>query len=103
VEERKGKKPVMPESQRRALVESLKVVDEAILGYEEFDVGRVVEKIKPDVIVFGYDQKGMEKTVKDYIKEKGLEVKIVKIGKFGEDELDSSSKIKQKIIEHFKR
>jgi len=103
VEERKGKRPVMPESQRRALVESLKVVDEAILGYEEFDVGRVVEKIKPDVIVFGYDQKGMEKTVKDYIKEKGLEVKIVKIGKFGEDELDSSSKIKQKIIEHFKR
>jgi FAD synthetase len=103
VQKRKGKKPIMPENQRRALVESLKVVDEAILGYEEFDIGKVVEKIKPDVIVFGYDQKGMEKTVKDYIEAKRLKVKIVKIGKFGEDELDSSSKIKQKIIEHFER
>jgi hypothetical protein len=45
----------------------------------------------------------MEKTVKDYIEAKRLKVKIVKIGKFGEDELDSSSKIKQKIIEHFER
>jgi FAD synthetase len=103
VEKRKGKKPIMPENQRRALVESLKVVDEAILGYEEFDIGKVIEKIKPDVIVFGYDQNGMEKTVKSCIKIKGLKVKIVKIGRFREDELDSSSKIKQKIIEDFKR
>jgi FAD synthetase len=32
VEKAKGRRPVMPENQRRALVESLKVVDEAILG-----------------------------------------------------------------------
>jgi FAD synthetase len=103
VEKRKGKKPIMPENQRRALVESLKVVDEAILGYEEFDVGRVIEKIKPDIIVVGYDQKGMAQAVKNYIEKHGLKIKIVKISKFGEDELDSSLKIKQKIIEHFKR
>ncbi|MEM2971458.1 MAG: adenylyltransferase/cytidyltransferase family protein [Candidatus Bathyarchaeia archaeon] len=103
VEKRKGKKPIMPENQRRALVESLKVVDEAVLGYEEFDIGRVIEKIKPDVIVVGYDQDGMERMVKNYVEEKGLKIKVVKIGKFGEDELDSSSKIKQKIIEDFKR
>ncbi|MEM3626654.1 MAG: adenylyltransferase/cytidyltransferase family protein [Candidatus Bathyarchaeia archaeon] len=103
VEKRKGRRPVMPENQRRALVESLKVVDEAILGYEEFDIGKVIEKIKPDVIAVGYDQDGVEQTVKNYIKERGLRVKVVKIGKFGEDELDSSSKIKQKIIEDFKR
>jgi len=103
VEKRKGKKPIMPEHQRRALVESLKVVDEAILGFEEFDIGKVVEKIKPDVIVVGYDQDNMEQAVKNYVREKGLKIKIVKIGKFGEDELDSSSKIKQKIIEDFKR
>jgi FAD synthetase len=103
VERRKGKKPIVPESQRRALVESLRVVDEAILGYEEFDVGKVIEKIKPDVIAVGHDQDGMERAVKNYVKEKGLKIKVVKIGKFGEDKLDSSSKIKQKIIEHFRR
>lgn len=103
VEKRKGKKPIMSENQRRALVESLKVVDEAILGYEKFDIGKVIEKVKPDIVVVGYDQNGMEQTVKNYVKERGLKMKVVKIGKFGEDELDSSSKIKQKIIEDFKR
>jgi len=103
VEKRKGYRPVIPENQRRALVESLKVVDEAVLGYEEFDIGKVIEKIKPDVIAVGHDQDGMEKAVKDYIRDKGLKIKAVRIGKFSEDELDSSSKIRQKIIEHYKR
>jgi FAD synthetase len=104
VEKRKGVKPVIPENQRRALVESLKVVDEAILGYEDFNMGRVIEKIKPDVIAVGHDSHmtSMEQAVRNYVKETGLKVKIVKIGKFEADELDSSSKIKQKIVEHFK-
>jgi FAD synthetase len=105
VEKRKGIKPVIPENQRRALVESLKVVDEAILGYEDFNMEKVIEKIKPNIIAVGHDSHmtGMEQTVKDYVKAKGLKIKIVKIGKFEADELDSSSKIKQKIIEHLKR
>jgi len=103
VEKRRGTKPIIPENQRRALVDSLKVVDEAILGYEEFDIERVIEKIKPDVIALGYDRGDIEKNVRDYVTKKGLKIKIVKIGKFSEDELDSSSKIRQKIIEHFKR
>ena len=103
VEKRKDKKPIVSENQRRALVESLKVVDEALLGYEEFDIEKVVERIKPDVIAVGHDQDSMEQTVKNYVKEKGLKIRVVKIGKFGEDALNSSSKIKQKIIEHFKR
>jgi FAD synthetase len=105
VEKRKGKKPIMPENQRRALLESLKVVDEAILGYENFNMQKVIEKIKPDIIAIGHDSHitNMEQTVRNYVKEKGLKIKIVKIGKFSEDELDSSSKIKQKIIEDFKR
>ena len=56
----------MSEDQRRALVESLKVVDEAVLGYEGLDIGEVIEKIKPDVIALGYDQAEMEQEVKDY-------------------------------------
>jgi len=100
---RKGNKPIMPENQRRALVEALKVVNQAILGFENFDTGKVIEKIKPDVIAFGYDQDGMEKSVKNYIQKHGLDIKIVRIGKFEEDQMESSSKIKQKIIEDFQR
>jgi FAD synthetase len=79
----------------------LKVVDEAMLGYEKFDIGKVIEEIKPDVIAVGYDQKGIERTVKAYAKEKGLKLRVVRVGKFGEDDLDSSQKIKQKIAERF--
>ncbi len=103
VQETKGRKPVMPEGQRRALVESLKVVDEAVLGFENFDLGDVIDRIKPDVIALGYDQTGMERRVRDYIAKHGLSVDVVRVGKFEEDELDSSSKIRQKIVEKFAR
>ncbi len=105
VEKRKGRKPIMAENQRCALVESLKVVDKALLGYETFDLEEVIEKIKPDIIALGYDSHSgsIEREVRNHVKEKGLKIEIVKIGHFGEDELDSSSKIKQKIIENFKR
>lgn len=101
VKARKGKKPVMPEDQRRALVESLKVVDEAILGLEDFSIDKVIEKIKPDVIAVGHDQDGIEREVQKAIEQENFAVKVVKIGRFGKRELDSSSKIMRKIIESF--
>lgn len=99
VEKTKGKKPIMSEDQRRALVESLKVVDEAALGYENLDIGEVIGKIKPDVIALGYDQADIEREVKTYVAKHKLPVEVVRIGRFGENALDSSSKIKQKIID----
>jgi FAD synthetase len=103
VEKRRGEKPIIPENQRVTLVDSLKVVNKAILGYEDFSIEKAIEKIKPDVIAVGYDRGDIEQSVKDFVKKKRLKTKVVKIGKFGEDELDSSSKIKQKIIEHYRR
>jgi len=103
VEKRKGRKPIMPEDQRRALVESLKVVDEAVLGFEDFSLDDVIAKIKPDVIAMGYDQKDMTKAVEEAIARRGLKIRVVRIGKFGMDELDSSSEIKHRIIEEYKR
>jgi FAD synthetase len=99
VEKAKGRKPIMSEDQRCALVESLKVVDEALVGYEGLDIGVVIEKIKPDVIALGYDQLEMEQEVKTYISTHKVPVETVRIGKFAENTLDSSSKIKQKIID----
>jgi FAD synthetase len=103
VEKRRGEKPIIPENQRVALVDSLRIVDKAILGYEDFNIEKVMEKVKPDVIALGYDRADIEQSVEDFVNKRGLKIEVVKIGKFGEDELDSSSKIKQKIIEHYKR
>jgi len=101
VKARKRKTPVMPEDQRRALVESLKVVDEAILGLEDFSIDNVIEKIKPDVIAVGHDQDGIEKEVLKAIENEKFAIEVAKIGRFGKRELDSSSKIVRKIIESF--
>lgn len=103
VQDAKGRRPIMPENQRLALVESLKVVDDAVLGLEDFDVGDVIQRVKPDVIALGYDQEKMEKRVREYVEKNRLNVKVERVGKFGQDELDSSSKIRQKIVEKFSR
>ena len=103
VEKLKGAKPVFPEEQRRALVESLKIVDEAILGYEDLDMLRVIEKVKPDVIALGYDEEKVEKELQKLIAEKNLDVRVVRVTRFGEEDLTSSSKIKRKIVEKYKR
>ena len=103
VEKRKGKRTVMPEDQRRALVESLKVVDEAILGFEGFSIDKVIEKINPDVVAVGHDQEGIEREVRKAIEEKKFNVQVAKIGRFGKKELNSSSKIMRKIVESFNR
>jgi len=103
VEKRRGTKPIVPENQRRALVDSLKAVDDAVLGYEDFDIEKVIQKIKPDVIALGYDRSDIQQAVRDYVKENRLVIKVVKISKFENEELNSSSKIKQKIIRHYKR
>lgn len=99
VQKTKGRKPIMPENQRRMLVESLKVVDEAVLGFENFDIADVIDRIKPNVIALGHDQAAMEKQVGDYVNKQGLSIKVVQVGKFEEDELNSSSKIRQRIVE----
>ena len=103
VEKRKGKKPVMPEDQRRSLVEALKVVDEAILGFEDFSIDKVIEKLRPDVIAVGHDQEGIEREVRKAIAEKGINIQVAKIGRFGKKELNSSSKIVRKIVESYRR
>jgi len=85
----KGRRPVVPENERRMLVESLKVVDEAVLGSEDFNIGDVISTIRPDIIALGYDQTSMQKRVKEYVAKNGLDVKVIKASKFVADELDS--------------
>ncbi len=99
VKKLKGKAPIIPEDQRRALVEALEVVDEALLGYEEMDLGAVIEKIRPDIIAVGHDQDDIERQTRKIVQEKGLKLRVVRIGRFGKKDLNSSSKIKGKIVE----
>jgi len=95
----KGHRPVMHENQRRALVEALRVVDESLLGYVDIDMVAVLEEIKPDYVAVGWDQDEIVKMLNKRIREKNLSTEVVQVGKFDEEELDSSSKIKRRIVE----
>ena len=99
VEARKGKRPVVPEDQRRALVEALKPVDDAILGFEDMNYEAVIERLEPDIIAVGYDQSDIKRSVEEIIARKGFKTKIFEASKFAADDIDSSSKIKRRVIE----
>jgi len=103
VEVRKDVKPVLPEDQRKSLVSALKPVDEAILGFKDFSIDKVVEKVKPDIVAVGYDQGDMFQKVQNLIKRKKLDMEVIQIGRFGPSSLGSSSEIKKRVIEEWRR
>jgi FAD synthetase len=95
----KGRRPVIPEDQRRAVVEALKVVDEALLGYEDLDMTAVIGRIRPDIVAVGYDQHDIAEMARRVIEDEKLNIRITMLEKFGKSDLNSSSKIKRKIVE----
>jgi FAD synthetase len=99
----KGHPPVIPEDQRRAVVESLKVVDEAILGYRDMDLDKVMKTIRPDIVAVGHDQQEIEAEVNRLVKLRGYRIRVERVGRFGPEDLNSSSKIKRRIAEGSRR
>ncbi|MFX1521214.1 MAG: adenylyltransferase/cytidyltransferase family protein [Promethearchaeota archaeon] len=98
VETMKGKKPIFSEEHRRALVASIKPVDVAILGTEGGDKLKIFEEIRPDIVALGYDQWPSITWLKEELKERNIECEIVRLSKFGSEELNSSSLIVKKIL-----
>jgi len=90
----KGKKPIISEENRKHIIQSLKPVDKAVLGNEGSDKLKIVEKIKPDIIVLGYDQTLDEKGLKKELEKRGLKIQIIRLKKY--DDISSTS-IKNKI------
>ena len=90
---KKKHEPIMPAEERRRLVEALKPVDKAVVGYED-DFLKIVEEIKPDIIALGYDQhfEGLE----EMLRKRGIKAKIVRCGKYDGD-LNKTRKIIEKI------
>jgi len=90
--------PVTPQEMRRKLVEALKPVDKAVIGYKN-DFLKIVEEIKPDIIALGYDQKFDENKIKNALKKRGLNIKIIRCSKYSGDDLNGTRKIIRKIAD----
>ncbi|MBI2079461.1 adenylyltransferase/cytidyltransferase family protein [Candidatus Micrarchaeota archaeon] len=79
---KKNRKPIHSQDYRAKMVESLKPVDCAILGIEE--PTKTLEFLKPDIIVYGYDQK-------DFLRPEGIQ--IIKLDKHLEEQKFKTHKI----------
>jgi len=90
----KGEKPIISEDHRKYVVQSLKPVDKVILGNEGLDKLKIVEEIKPDIIVLGYDQPCDEEELKKDLENRGLKIQVLRLEKY--DEM-SSTAIKDRI------
>ncbi len=91
-------KPIIPEEQRRRVVEALKPVDRAILG-DEHDMFKPIMELKPDIIVLGYDQHFDEKKLEEELRKRGLNTKVVRIKVKEECEFCSSTRIIKRIVD----
>ncbi|AEA46938.1 adenylyltransferase/cytidyltransferase family protein [Archaeoglobus veneficus] len=95
-------KPIIPEEQRRRVVEGIKYVDKAILGDEE-DMFKPIMELKPDIIALGYDQHFNEKWLEEELRKRGLNTKVVRIAAKEECEFCSSTKIIKRVAEIAKK
>lgn len=79
---KKNREPVHDQEYRQIMVGAIKPVDIAISGFE--DPHEMIEFIRPDVIVYGYDQK-------EFLKPEGVE--IVKLSRKIDDKKFKTGKI----------
>ncbi|MHA2192933.1 MAG: adenylyltransferase/cytidyltransferase family protein, partial [Candidatus Thorarchaeota archaeon] len=91
-----------PQEQRRRLVESLEVVDKAVLGYDTLDHTVIVTDVNPDVIALGYDQKTDIESLEKQFQEKNMTTRIVRMEQRKADGLYSSTLIRERIIEFYR-
>lgn len=83
---KKGREPIHTQIYRAKIVEFLKPVDAVILGKKNYK--KVLEIVKPDIIIYGYDQE-------PFLKPPG--VKIIKLNVFVNPNKFKSSKIVKRL------
>ncbi|MFH1663573.1 MAG: adenylyltransferase/cytidyltransferase family protein [archaeon] len=93
----KLREPILKENERKKLIQALKPVDKTVLGNKNGAIFEVLKKLKPEVIVLGYDQQPSTEKLREELKKRGIKAEIKRVkalnaGKF------KSSKLKNKII-----
>jgi len=92
--------PVVPEEQRREMVEALGVVDDAVLGSDD-SIFEPLYDIRPDIVTLGHDQHYDEDDLRDGLRERGFGADVVRVSgrEENEDEILSTSGIVERILD----
>lgn len=86
------KKLIFNERERLKLLQSLEIVNQAVLG-DLTDHFKIIKKINPDIICLGYDHQIKRSELKGKLSKFGLHPKIVRMKPYQEQKY-KSSKIK---------
>jgi FAD synthetase len=90
VEHVKGHRPLQLEGDRLAAIKTARYVDEAYLGSMGKDKYAVIEEVKPDVIVLGYDQEAFTDGLAQELEERGFSCLILRAHAFHPERYKSS-------------
>ncbi len=78
----KNKNPVHDEQERLQSVLDQPNVTEALLSDKQLGTYEIVRKIKPDVIVFGFDQTALKDDLDRWLKEQNLPISLMTLAQF---------------------
>jgi FAD synthetase len=95
VRRNKGRQVIFTASDRKKMVEFLKPVDEALIGYDPISFEKVLKKVKPDIVAFGYDQHKIRRAFEKYCRENNIKVRIVTLRKHRLNPSSSSDVIRK--------
>ena len=90
-----GKKMMFSEQERLHLVQSLKIVDKAVLGYPDNHF-KIIQQEQPDILCLGYDQTVAEKELKQNVAKLNLYPEIKRMKAY-QPHIYKSSLLKKKI------
>ena len=94
----KGHPAVVPEAQRRFMVEALKGVTKAVLGSEDTDLLRIIEQLNPDILLLGPNQQASIDDMQRELQHRKLKTKVHRLESLSKDfPLSSTSAILNKV------
>jgi FAD synthetase len=94
-------KPILPDRQRRDMVDALEMVEKAHLGHLE-DIFVPIERIQPDLIVLGHDQHHDEDGIRAALTDRGIDCDVMRASARDpryEGELLSTGRIIDRILD----
>jgi FAD synthetase len=95
----KGHPAIVPERQRRFMVEAVKGVAKAVLGSESADLYRIIEQLEPDILLLGPNQQVSTEKVQKELQQRKLKTKVQRLESlFTDYPLSSTSAIVDKAL-----
>jgi FAD synthetase len=96
---KRKREPIVPEHLRLEMIKGLKPVDLAVLG-DTSDYYRIVEVLKPNIIVLGYDQDHNADKIRAELSRRGLKVEVIRLPILKHDIL-ATTRIIERIANRF--